>query len=356
MSGPDRLDPAVRAAPAFVPYRPRTLGSVAVLLLLFLAALAGCGGGGAGPSGDGGPRPATLILDYLPNGVHAGIYRAIAAGYYEDQGIDLDVVTPTSTADTLRLIQAGKADFGLADGIDVATQVAAGRDVKALAALTQRPSGGLITLRSARIRAPADLAGATVGVTGLPSDRAVFDTMVRADGGDPARSRVVTIGFNGVQALMAGRIAAFTGYIPADATAIRFRGKPTRSFAFDRFGGPSYPGLVFFSTARRIAADPDLMDGFVTATLDGYRDALAAPDRAVNDLVERTDGIDPELGRATFRAYRPFIGSPDRLGRIRPAAIRELSGFLLRNGLITRPVTPARFGPGPGPQHGPNGY
>ena len=48
----------------------------------------------------------------------------------------------------------------------------------------------------------------TVGVTGLPSDEAVVDSEVSADGGDPSRVDEVTIGFNAVSALAAGRIDA----------------------------------------------------------------------------------------------------------------------------------------------------
>ena len=201
------------------------------MILACAFALSACGGG----SDDGGEplQKATLVLDYLPNGVHAGIYDAIAKGYYEGEGIDLKVVTPTSTADTLRLIEAGKADFGLADGIDIATQIDAGRNARAIMAVTQRPSGGLITLADEGIKSPAGLDGKTVGVTGVPSDDAVYKTIVEDDGGDPESNKVVTIGFNGIQALQAGKISAFTGYIPADATAIEAVGKKTRSFAFD---------------------------------------------------------------------------------------------------------------------------
>lgn len=330
--------------------RRRTAGAlraVALLLLVLGAALAS----GCGEHRTPGPAPrtdATLVLDYLPNGVHAGIYRALAAGYYDDRGIDLKVVTPTSTADTLRLVESGKADLGLADGIDVATRIAAGGDVKAVAALTQRPAGGLITLASSGITSPADLAGRTVGVTGLPSDTAVLRTMVRDDGGDPAAVREVTLGFNGPQAVISGRVAAFTGYIPADSPVISMRGKPVRSFAFDRFGGPSYPGLVFFARGTRIAKEPSLMADFAAATARGYRDALAHPESAIGDLVAAADGLDRGLAAATFRAYRPFIGPAELFGRIRPEGVKGLSRFLRDNGLIRRTATPARFGRGPG--------
>ena len=95
-------------------------------LAALTAALAACGGDGDG-SEAGELQKATLVLDFIPNGVHAGIYEAEAEGYYEDNGIDLKIIEPTSTADTLRLILAGKADFGLADGVDLAQHIDAGR-------------------------------------------------------------------------------------------------------------------------------------------------------------------------------------------------------------------------------------
>ena len=143
------------------------------------------------------PTQATLILDFTPNAVHAGIYRALAAGYYKRENIDLRVVEPTSTQETLKLIDAGKAQFGLADGSDVASLIAGGGDAQAVMALVQRPLGGLIALASEHLRSPASLAGKTVGITGVPSDLAVLDTELRARRESQSSVSVVTVGFNG---------------------------------------------------------------------------------------------------------------------------------------------------------------
>src|SRR5256885_14195052 len=117
-------------------------------LLLVVSVLLGgaCGGSSPEVTNPSASRPATmtgatLVLDFVPNAVHAGIYRALAAGYYRRGNIDLHVIQPTSTADTLRLIDADKADFGVADGADVANQIDLGRDARAAPALVQRPPG-----------------------------------------------------------------------------------------------------------------------------------------------------------------------------------------------------------------------
>ena len=90
----------------------------------------------------------------------------------------------------------------------------------------------------------------------MPSDLAVLDTELRHAGVSPSRVHVVTVGFNGPAALVAGRIAAFTGFIPDEGVTLAASGHPITAFALDEDGGPSYPGLVAFSTRHLIASDP----------------------------------------------------------------------------------------------------
>jgi len=352
---------------------------------LALTALAGCGGSGSSSASSssassraaaaqaarsagaaGRLKKATLILDFVPNAVHAGIYRALAAGYYREQGIELRVVQPSATTDTLELIDAGSAQFGLADGSDVAGLIAAGGDTQAVMALVQRPLGGLIGLASEHLRSPADLQGRTVGITGVPSDRAVLDTEVRHAGGDPRKVHVVTIGFDGAQALAAGRIAAFTGFIPDDGVQLQVNGRLISAFALDRNGGPAYPGLVAFTTRREIASDPALVRGFVTATVHGYEDTLADPERSLRDLLQANPTLQRKFTQASLDAYLPLFAPAANVptanvpaakapaakapaanvpfGTLQRRNIEAMSSWMLANGLISARVTPERYG------------
>lgn len=305
--------------------------------------LAACGGSGSAP-GDGERTEATLVLDFVPGPAHAGIYTALERGYYADRGIDLRIVEPTSTADTLKLIDAGKADFGIADGSDVAGQIAAGRGAKGILALTQRPLGGLITLREEGIRTPADLEGRTVGVTGVPSDDAVLATILRDGGLEPDDVRKVTVGFNGARSLENRKLDAFTGFIPADGVQVELDGFPTRSFPLDEHGGPRYPGLVVFSTEEQIAADPKLMRGFVAATVAGYEDVIADPGEGADALLAANPAIPEDFAAASLRALNPlWVGDAPGFGVFRAERLRELSAYMVDNGLAGEPIPPARY-------------
>jgi NitT/TauT family transport system substrate-binding protein/putative hydroxymethylpyrimidine transport system substrate-binding protein len=342
---------------------------IATAIAALALAFGGCGssGGSTGnmgtaataPSGNGGsaarapslppplarPTKATLILDFTPNAVHAGIYRALAAGYYRRENIELQVVAPSATVEPLSLVSAGRAQFGLADGSDVATAIDHGAGDEAVMALVQRPVGGLIALASEHLRSPAQLQGRTVGITGVPSDLAVLDTEVRHAGGDPAKVHVVTVGFNGAQALLAGRVAAFTGFIPDDGVGLEVEGHPIMPFWLDRNGGPEYPGLVAFANRALARSDPALVHDFLAATVRGYADTLRDPTRSLDELLRANPSLPRSLTSASLRAYLPLFdagGVP--LGRIQPAHIAELSRWMLASHLSSAPLPFARYG------------
>ena len=329
---------------------PRTRRTVALAAsVAAVAVISACGDddGGAAGGGDAAlerSTRATLVLDFVPNAVHTGIYCALERGYYERNNLELEIVEPTSTSDTLKLIDQGKAAFGLADGIDVGQQIDRGLDAQGIMAVVQRPLGGVITLAEAGIRSPAELEGRTVGVTGVPSDDAVLDTVVEGDGGDPAEVDRVTIGFNTVPALQGGRVDAITGYPPADGTSLEQRGDAVRSFMLDEWGGPRYPGLVVFSTRERIDRDPELMRAFVDATVHGYEDTIDDPEGCLDALVDQVPELDEDLAGAQLDAYLPlFEAGAAPYGTLRPAAVEDLTRFLRAAGLIQARIPPGEY-------------
>ena len=330
--------------------RRACLTVAAPLVALISIGLGACGGdrGADGAHGGEGRLPRAHGSDararFVPNAVHAGIYRSAADGCYEDENVDLEVVEPTSTADTLKLIDAGKADVGYADAIDVAGQVDEGRGAKAIMAIVQRPLGAPIVLADSGITDPADLEGRAVGVTGVPSDDAVLDTVVAGAGGDPSALDRVTIGFNGVQDLENGSIDAFTGYVAADATQIELDGFPVISFPLDEYGGPRYPGLVMFSTEIRIAEAPELLGAIVACTAVGYERTIDDPDASLRDLVREVPALDEELAAAQLDAYLPlFQAKAPEYGAFDEGDLSSLSAFLVENGLAGAPIAPDRY-------------
>lgn len=298
---------------------------------LLLAGAAGCGEGGAEP---GAPSGATLVLDFTPNAVHAGIYAAQRRGYYGDSGVDLTVRQPGESTDAPKLLEAGRAELAILDIHDLGIARERGLDLVGVLPLVQRPLAAVLARADGPVRRPRDLEDRTAGVTGLPSDDAVVDSEVSADGGDPARVRRVTIGFNAVSSLAAGKVDAATGFWNAEGVALRRRGVPLRVFKVDRYGAPPYPELVLTASRRTLERDPELVDAAVDATTRGYAFAARDPERALDDLLAAVPSLDRADQAAQLRLLLPIL----RPGPFDPAVLREWAAWDLEHGILSRPL------------------
>ena len=237
------------------------------------------------------------MLDFVPNAVHAGLYAAQAEGDYRRRGLAVELVAPTGTAQPLTAVSSGRATIGLADLIDVTLANRQGADLRVVAAVVQRPLISLMARADGPIHRPRDLEGRTVGLTGVPSDRAIARTIIAGDGGDPDRVHFVVIGFSAVPSLVGRKVDAAIGFWPADGVELQRR-VPDRIFRLERFGGPAFPELVIFARADTLRRDP------------GARAAVPDRDR-------------PGL-RA--RAARPLAGARRSRAAARTASIRPWHG------------------------------
>ena len=174
----------------------------------------------------------------------------------------------------------------------------------------------------------------------------MLDTELRASGVNPKRVHVVTVGFNGPQALLAGRIAAFTGFIPDEGVTLGASGHPVSAFGLAQYGGPAYPGLVAFTTRHEIASDSQLVRDFVAATVHGYEDTLADPARSLAELEAANPTLAHALTAASLKVYLPLFaaGHTVAFGALQSANVAAMSKWMLGAGLIHAPVSPARYG------------
>lgn len=307
---------------------------LAVALLaavLTLAGAAGCGGDGAEP---GAPRGAAVVLDFTANAAHSGIYAARAEGFYEDAGVALRVHQPGESTDAPKLLAAGRTEFAILDIHDLGIARERGLDLVGVAPIVQRPLASVLARRDDGVARPRDLEGRSVGVTGLPSDEAVLDSEVSADGGDPALVDRVTIGFNAVASLAAGKVAAATGFWNAEGVALRRQGVPLRVFKVDEYGAPPYPELVLVTSRDTLESDPNLVDAVVDATMRGYAFAVENPTAALDDLLAADPALDRTEQRAQLEALLPDLAPAP----FDPVVLREWAAWDLEHGLLERPL------------------
>jgi putative hydroxymethylpyrimidine transport system substrate-binding protein len=311
------------------------------LLPLLAVLLAGCGSTSDSSSRqttDHAARAhsATLVLDFTPNAVHAGIYTALARGFDRAAGVDLHVITPSASTDAIRLLATGRANFAILDIHDLAIARARKQGIVGILPIVEHPLAAVIA--QPRYASPRQLAGQTVGVTGAPSDTAVLDSILLGSGARPAVVKRITIGFNAVGDLLAGRVAAATAFWNDEGVTLARRRPGFHVFRVEKYGAPAYPELVLCASATALKADPALARDTVSALVRGYDATLADPAAAARALESRVPGLDASLVSAELRGLLPaFRGPAGRFGVLDPALLRTWSRWEARFGIVKHP-------------------
>jgi len=301
-----------------------------LLLLLLALTAAGCG------STTGSDRPgteATLLLDFAPNAVHAGIYMATEREYDEAEGVELEIRAPGASTDALKLLESGRADMAILDIHDLGLAREEGHDIVGVMAFVQRPLAAI--LAQPQIRSPKDLEGERVGVTGLPSDDAVLRSIVAGDDGDPDKVRATTIGFQAVKALLAGRVAGATAFWNAEGVALREQKPEIREFRVDDYGAPPYPELVLAVTRETLEDDAPEIRATIRALQRGYGEVQRDPESAVAAML----AAEPRLDQATLTAQldavdEAFTAGAGGFGRLREDVLEQWARWDVEFGIL----------------------
>jgi NitT/TauT family transport system substrate-binding protein/putative hydroxymethylpyrimidine transport system substrate-binding protein len=299
-----------------------------LVAVLAVVGMAGCGGGASTGPGAEAPR-VQLALDFTANAVHAPIFAAVRAGDDRRRGVRLVIRRPGAGPDALKLVASGRLDLGVLDIHDLAIARERGIDVVGVAALVRAPLAALVARPS--VSRPRDLEGRDVGVSGLPSDPAFLGAIISHDGGDFAKVHQITIGFNAVSAILAGKVDAAPVFWNAEGVALHRHGVPIREFRVENYGAPRYPEVLLVTARRTLRREPDRIRRTLLAIRDGIRTVDEDPHAAVAQIAHEAETRDTGLIGAQLRAVRPIFADDLRLDR---RVLEQWADFDARIGIV----------------------
>lgn len=283
-------------------------------------------------------RPLSVMLDWFPNADHAALFDAIQHGYFKAAGIEVHAITPSESAEPLKLLAAGKVDMAISYEPEVMIARDQGLKVVSIAALVQRPLTSIIALPSAHVHSIAQLAGRHVGTAGIPYQAAELRTALQSAGVAPSKVTEVNVGFNLVQSMLSGRVAAtLGGFWNYEAIQLQLMRKHPLVIPVDKAGVPSYDELVLVVREDEARHRGRELRAFLQALTRGENDVRRDP-AAVAALIEKANpSLAPKLERIsierTLPASAPVNGKP--YGWQQPSAWAHFAEWMYEKGLIT---------------------
>jgi ABC-type nitrate/sulfonate/bicarbonate transport system substrate-binding protein len=293
--------------------------------------------GGAKPASDGS-RDVTVMLDWTPNTNHAGMYLAEAKGWYRDAGLNVKIIQP-GEGGSLQSLGTGKADFAVSTQEEVIPARANAVPVVAVASIIQHNTSSLISLASEGITRPRDLMGKRYGGFGGPLERALVESLVKCDGGDPAAVQFVEVG-NVDYAVGLTRDRFDFAWVFDGWDVIRLRDAEHLDLARIPFADhtdciPDWYTPLIATNEKMIAKSPKTVTAFLAATRRGYELAMESPDEAASTLLKAAPELDQSLVKASaaYLAGR-YAADPKEWGRQQEETWTRFAAFLTTAGLV----------------------
>lgn len=303
--------------------------------------LAACGSGETS-QGENEKEKITFVLDWTPNTNHTGLYVAQEKGYFEDEGLEVEIVQPPEDgADAL--VASGKAQFGISFQDTMAPGVV-GEDAlptTAVAAVVQHNTSGIISRKGEGMDTPKGLEGKKYATWDAPIEKAMMENVVEADGGDFSKVELIpSTVTDEVSALESKSVDAIWIFYAWAGVATEVAGLETDYFAFKDINPAfDYYTPVIIGNNEFLEKEPETAKKFLSAVKKGYEDAIEDPDGAAEILCEAAPELDQELVKASQEYLKDqYIADADRWGYIDPDRWNLFYNWLNENGLTENEI------------------
>jgi ABC-type nitrate/sulfonate/bicarbonate transport system substrate-binding protein len=276
------------------------------LLIFVLMALTGCTSTAPPKKEEPAPVPApppltkvTVMLDWTPNTNHTGLYVAKEKGFYNEQGLDVEILQ-SGEPGPAQLVAAGKVDFGVSYQEEVTNARAADIPIVSLAAVIQHNTSGFASLKEANLTRPKDLEGKRYGGWGSPVEHAVIEAVMAKDGGNGKKVKFIDIGSADFFSVIGKKVDFTWIYYGWDGIQAELRKIPLNVIMLKDFDKAlDYYTPVIITSEKNIKERADLVKKFMHATSKGYELAIAQPEEGAKILLKHAPELNAELVMAS---------------------------------------------------------
>ncbi|HAQ59464.1 MAG TPA: ABC transporter substrate-binding protein [Microbacterium sp.] len=306
-------------------------GLAAGALLLSACSSGDTGGDGGGSDGGGELTPVTLQLQWLPQGQFAGYYAALDQGYFEEEGLDVEIVPSGGDIVPQDALVAGDADYAIAWVPKALGSIEAGANITDIAQIFQRSGTLQVAWADSGIESVADFEGKRIGSWGFGNEWEIFAAMA-AQGLDSTTVQIITQDFNmnaflegdidAAQAMTYNEYAQLLETVDPD-TGELYQPEDFTVIDYNEEGGAMLQDAIWADT-ERLESDEEYQEttvAFLKAVIKGWLYAAENPEEAADITIEEGSGwgLTHELWMVN-ETNKLIWPSPDGIGIIDEAA------------------------------------
>ena len=287
-----------------------------------------------------------IVLDWVPNTNHTGLYVAKDLGYFKEEGLDVEIVQPPEGS-TTALIGAGGAEFGISFQDTLAKSFAKENPVPvtAVAAILQHNTSGIISLKEKGIDSPKKLEGKKYATWEDNIEQAILKKLVTDDKGDFSKVKLIPYTITDVVTGLKTDVDAVWVYYAWDGIATERAGLQTNFLKIRDYGEElDYYSPVIIGNNDFLKKNPEIAKKVLKAIKKGYEYAMKNPEESAKILVKNSPELDINLVTASQKwISKEYQSDAKEWGIINGNRWNRFYEWLYKNKAVEREI-PKNFG------------
>ena len=281
----------------------------------------------------------TVLLDWTPNTNYTGVYVAQKLGYYEEEGLDVEVNQP-GEGSTAQLIAAGQGDFGFSYQEDMTIARTQGLPVKAIAAVIQHNTSGFASPVEKGIKSPKDFEGKKYGGWGSPAEEAMLKALMDKAGADFNKLEMINIGTADFFTSVQKDIDFEWIYWGRTGIESEIRGIPLNFIKLrDYHEALDFYSPILIASEKTIEKKPEFVKRFMKATARGYQYCINNPEDAAKIFCEMVPELDKELVlKSQQYLAKEYQSDAKRWGEMSLERWKKYADWMYSQNLIEKPL------------------
>lgn len=280
---------------------------------------------------------ATVVLDWTPNTNHTGLYVAKEKGYYEDEGLDVEIILP-GEAGADQLIASGKADFGVSIQESITEARIQDIPIVSIAAVIQHNTAGFASPKEKNIETPKDFEDKAYGGWGAPLEKAIIASLMQQEDADVDKVDIVNMGDTDFFTAVSRDIDFAMIYYGWTGVEAELRGDEINMvYLTDYSEKLDYYTPVLATNEDMIENNPETVKQFLAATAKGYQLAIDQPDEAADILIEAVPDLDAHLVKESQKwLASKYQDDADRWGEQKVEVWENYASWMFDNDLLEK--------------------